>query len=113
MRSYLCGEDGGKVVRLGAEDAGPGVGEELHARQLRHHAVAGDADGVAQQVAGEVLLQVVARVHVPVLIGDPVHLLHAIDALRALEHVVQHAQVLVPQRHPEAVDLAPGRLPVG
>ena len=107
----LCGEDGWEVIRLGAEDAGTGVGEELHPWHLGDVAFRVNANGVAEEVAREVLLQVIARGHIPVLISDLVHLLHALHALRALEHIVQHAQVLVPQRHPEAMDLATGRLP--
>jgi hypothetical protein len=107
----LCGEDGREVIRLVPEDAGAGVGEVLHPGQLGNAAVGSDTDRVAEEVAREVLLQVVARVQVPVLLGDLVHLLHTLYALGPLEDVFQHSQVLVPKRHPEAMDLAPGRLP--
>lgn len=107
----LCGEDGREVVRLVAEDAGTGVREVLHPGQLSNGAVGSDTDRVAEEVAREVLLQVITRVQVPVLLGDLVHLLHALYALGALEDVVQHPQVFVPKRHPEAMDLATGRLP--
>ena len=106
----LCGEDGRDVNRLVAEDAGTGVGEVVHPRQCSNGAIGSDTDGVAEEVAWEILLEVIARVQIPILVSDPVHLLHTLHALRVLEDIIQHSQVLVPQRHPEAVDLAPGRL---
>jgi len=107
----LCGEDGREVIRLVAEDAGTGVGEVLHPWQLSNSAVTSDTDRVAEEVAWEILLQIIARVQIPILLGNPVHLLHTLHALGALEDIIQHSQVLVPQRHPKAVDLATGRLP--
>jgi hypothetical protein len=107
----LCGEDGWEVIGLAAQDAGTGVREELHPRQLCDCAVLANADGVAKQVSRDVLRQVIAGVHVPVLLCHLVHLLHTFQALGALEHVIQLAEVLIPQRHTETVDLATGWLP--
>uniref|UniRef100_A0A452Y491 Uncharacterized protein n=1 Tax=Aegilops tauschii subsp. strangulata TaxID=200361 RepID=A0A452Y491_AEGTS len=105
----LRGKDGREVVGLAAEDPRLGVREELHPGQLRHRAVAGDADRVGEEVAGEVALWAVGRVEVPVPFGHGVHLVHALEALRPLERLVHHAEVLVPQRHPEPVHLPPRR----
>ena len=55
-------------------------------------------------------LKTLLRVQIPVLVCDTVHLLHTLQTLRAEEEVVQHSKMLVPQSHPESVDLAPGRL---
>jgi len=107
----LCGEDGREVIRLVAEDTGTGVGEVRHPWQLSNSAVSSNTDRVAEEVAWEILLQIIARVQIPILLGNPVHLLHTLHALGALEDIIQHSQVLVPQRHPKAVDLATGRLP--
>ena len=69
----LCGEDGREVIRLVAEDTGTGVGEVRHPWQLSNSAVTSDTDRVAEEVAWEILLQVIARVQIPILLGNPVN----------------------------------------
>lgn len=101
----LSGEDWREIVRLGTKNPSLGVREELDTGKLGDIAVAVDADGVAEQVAGEIMLDSLAGVEVPILVGNLVDFADALLALWLEEQLVQHAQVLVPQRHSEAVHL--------
>ena len=107
-----CGEDGREDVGLAAEHLRLGVRELLcHRRDL---ALVAHNDRVRHEVPREVALERVAREHVPVPLRHLVHPAHAIQPRRPEEEVSRRrrrrlAQVLLPQRDPEAVDLPPRR----
>ena len=61
----------------------------------------------------EVILQVIAGVHLPELLSPLVHLPNTLEATRVLEILLQLTKVLVPQRHPEAMDLSSGNITIG
>lgn len=101
----LCGEKG-RQVPLRADHWSLSVREEFRSWELCHRAFLRNTYRVGQQVPRKVIVKLIARVEVPVLVSHLVHPLNTLQALWVQEVVMQHAKVLIPQRHPESVDLS-------
>ena len=109
----LSSENRRQVLRFHPEHCRRCVGEVFCSRELCNCAFLCDVNRVPEQVPREVGVEVVTGVEVPVLVSHLGHPLNALQAVRIEEIIVQHAKVLIPQRHPEAMDLPSGDLTFG
>ena len=49
---------------------------------------------------------IITGIQIPVLVCDPVNLLHTLQALWVEEDIIKQSKVLIPKSHPETMDLS-------
>ncbi|RHN76520.1 hypothetical protein MtrunA17_Chr2g0333031 [Medicago truncatula] len=108
----LSSKYGWEVINFSTKNTGLGVREEFKSWQLCHVSFTGNPNGIAEKVAREVMLKSLARIEIPILVSNLVHLPNAFFTFWVKEGFLKHAKVLIPQRHAETMNLTPCRLPI-